>query len=123
MNNSLTLTLPISSSQRVAMEKRKNLLTVFWILIISLLAFSIVLYVFQVNELTKEIYLIQNYERKLDKLSKENKNAEIGFSTVNSLEKIEGDIQNLNLEKLTEIKYIRILDGQVVKTTQKVVGP
>ncbi|GAH97324.1 unnamed protein product, partial [marine sediment metagenome] len=55
---------------------------------ISILAF-LVFYIFQVNALTNETYLIQSCEEKLGQLSGENETLEVNFSKANSLTNIE----------------------------------
>jgi len=94
--------------------KRKFSLKAFWILsfisIISLLIF----YIFQVNSMIRETYLIQNYQRKIKELSQENKTLEINFFQANSLSTIESLVKNLNFEKVERIHYIQVLESQVV---------
>lgn len=79
------------------------------IFILFLLSF----YVFQVNSLNKEIYLIENYEKQLNQLSGENEALEINFSEVNSLRNIVSYLQDQNFERANKIKYIHILEAFV----------
>ena len=72
------------------------------------------LYIFQVGSLTKDIYLIKDYERKLDNLSKGNETLEINFSKSNSLSNIEGFLSKENFVKSNKVKYIQILESSVV---------
>ena len=89
-------------------------LPLFWALgIISIVAFS-VFYIFQVNTEVSERYLIQKYEKKINELSKENKNLEVGSAQVTSLDKVIEQIASLNFEKTDKIHYIRVLETQVV---------
>lgn len=73
----------------------------------------LVFYIFQVNALTKETHLIQSCEKKLSQLSGENEALEINFSKVNSLTNIENYLQNQNFEKVSQVKYIYILESSV----------
>jgi len=82
---------------------------IIFILILALLVF----YIFQVNALTKETYLIQSCEEKLSQLSGENETLEVNFSKVNSLANIENYLQNQNFEKVSQVKYIHILESSV----------
>ena len=88
---------------------KKVFLTVTFISILALLVF----YIFQVNTLTKETYLIQSCEEKLSQLSGENETLEVNFSKVNSLANIENYLQNQNFEKVSQVKYIHILESSV----------
>lgn len=73
----------------------------------------LMLYVFQINEITKISYLTKIYEKQIDEISQENKNLEISHSQLSTLENIETLVQNSNFEKVTQIKYIQILDSTV----------
>lgn len=88
---------------------KKILLTITFISILALLVF----YIFQVNALTNETYLIQSCEEKLGQLSGENETLEVNFSKANSLTNIENYLQSQNFEKVSQIKYIYILESSV----------
>jgi len=112
--NSYSSTQSISQRLVVLPKFPKIGLRAFWILsfisIISLLIF----YVFQVNSMIGETYLIQNYQRKINELSRENKTLGINFYQANSLSTIESLVKNLNFEKVEQIHYIQVLESQVV---------
>ena len=112
--NSYSLTQSISQRLVVLPKFPKIGLKFFWILsfisIISLLIF----YIFQVNAMIGKIYLIQNYQRKINELSRENKTLGINFYQANSLSTIESLVKNLNFEKVERIHYIQVLESQVV---------
>ena len=107
MNNALTLSLPISSTSRFRIKGFKVLWIFILILTLSLLAVCI----FQISAYTKEIYLIQNYEKKLNQLTRENKILEVNFSEVNSLNNVGNYVQNSVFEKANKIDYIRLLES------------
>ena len=88
---------------------KKVFLTITFISILALLVF----YIFQVNTLTKETYLIQSCEKKLSQLSGKNETLEVNFSKANSLSNIENYLQNQNFEKVSQVKYIHILESSV----------
>lgn len=109
--NTLTLNLPISIKQ-LSLKLNPKVFWVFgFILVISLL----VCYILQVNFMTKETYLIQDYQKKIGELSRENQILEINFSQQNSLSNIETIAKNLNFEKVDKIHYIQVLESQVVQ--------
>jgi len=106
--NVLTLPLPISIKQ-ISLN-----LKIFWILTIILTITFLVFYILQVNLMTKETYLIRDYQKTIKELSRENKILEINFSQENSLSHLEVLVKNLNLEKTDKIHYIQVLESQVV---------
>jgi len=73
----------------------------------------LVFYIFQVNALTRETYLIKNYEKNLGQLSSESETLKVDFSKVNSLSNLENYLQNGNFEKVTQVKYIQILESSL----------
>lgn len=75
----------------------------------------LVLYIFQVNSLAQEVFLIEDYQKNLAQIIENNEKLEINFAKFSSLENIENYLQNQNFEKATKIKYIRILESSVVK--------
>ncbi len=88
---------------------KKVFLTIIFISMLALLVF----YIFQVNTLTNETYLIQSCEEKLSQLSGENETLEVNFSKANSLANIENYLQRQNFEKVSQVKYIYILESSV----------
>lgn len=95
------------------MTKVLNINLVF-VLTLILGLFILVYYVWQVGALSKETYILEDYERKLLALF-ENKNyLDINFSKVNSLSNIEDYLAKSDFVKATQVKYIQILGGSVV---------
>lgn len=84
----------------------------FGLILIGVLS---VIYIFQVNSMIKEAYLVRNYQRKLKELARENKILEVNFSQSNSLANLEKlIIKDLKFEKIEKIYYIEVLGNQVV---------
>ena len=79
----------------------------------------LVFYVWQINDLTRGSYVINNYEKQISKLSEENKNLEISFAEDSFLGQALLKIQALNFQKTTSVKYIQILDGSVAAAKNK----
>lgn len=115
MENVLTLNLPTS---RFLSLKWKISLKFFWILGFILIITLLILYIFQLNLLFSQTYLIQNYEKKLEQLSKENAALEINSIQANSLETIESQIKELGFEKIENIEYIKVLENRVVRSNE-----
>jgi len=105
------LSPPISIGYRLTFN-----LKLFWILsLISILAL-LVLYIFQVNSLTREVYFIKSQEERLKTLTQENEALEVDFSKAGSLANLESYLQGKNFEKANQVRYIQILESSVVKS-------
>lgn len=76
----------------------------------SLLLF---LYIYQVIYLTKGSYLINNYEKELYSIAKENKDLEFDFAESNFLGQVLAKMQELNFQKTTSVNYVQILNSSV----------
>lgn len=83
----------------------------------SLVSLSI-FYIFQLNAVTERMYLIENYDKKIENLSQENKLLEIKFSKANSLENIRSLVENLGLNPVGKTEYIEIPESTVVIKTR-----
>jgi len=107
MNHTLTLNSPILvllNKEGLMIFKIVTFISIFCLLSLSIL---------QIGFLTKEFYLIKNYERRLTELSKENKILEIDFSKMNSLANIENYLLNEKFVKINGIKYIQIMESSI----------
>ena len=112
MNNTLTL------NPSILIRHRLNLnLKLFWLPIFIITIVLLVLYIFQVNFLAHQTYLIKDFEKKVEELSKEEKLLEITLSKMDSLSNIENHLLNENFVKANpnQIKYIQILESSVAK--------
>lgn len=86
----------------------------FLILGILLTVALLVFYIFQVNTEVSQRYLIQEYEKRIAEISKENQHLEISSAQASSLDNITILLGELNFEKTDKIHYIRVLETQVV---------
>ncbi len=77
-----------------------------------------IFYIFEMNSLINGTYLIKNYQKQLDGVLAENKNLEVGFAKTGFMGTIKEKTQELNFEKVKEVKYIQILDASVAKAQQ-----
>ena len=68
----------------------------------------LIFYVWQINNLVKDSYLINSYEKQISKLSEENKNLEVSSAKSTFLGQALEKIQALNFQKATLVKYIQI---------------
>ena len=83
------------------------------IIMVSILS---IFYVWQVNSLTQDSYMLNNYQHKIDKLTVENKNLQVSFAEDSFLGQALVKIQALNFQKITSadsVKYVQIPDSSV----------
>lgn len=96
--------------------KEKFNLKIIWIfgglLILILLIFSI----FQVNQMTRENFLVKSYKNRIGQLSENSELLKIDWAKSNSLVNIEQYLQTQNFKKVGQVRYIRILESSVVKS-------
>ena len=88
-------------------------INILFILTLILGLFILIHYVFQVGALSKDIYLLDDYQRKLANLLENNNSLDINFSKVNSLSNIEEYLLKSEFVKASQVKYIQILGGSV----------
>ena len=110
MSYTLVLSPPISINLRLSLA-----LKLFWTFIFVSVIFLSFFYVFQINALTGENYLLTSQEERLTELKKEAEILKIDFAKANSLTNIENYFQNRGFKKTNEVKYIRILGGSVAE--------
>ena len=113
MNKTKTLTLnPIILIVRYFSFKFN--LKFFWALGVFLTILLLVFYIIQTNSLAFEGFLAQSYQKKIDKLAKENEKLEINSAAAGSLSNINVLLSDLNFEKIGKIQYIQILESSMV---------
>jgi hypothetical protein len=74
---------------------------------------SLFFYIYQVISLTKTSYLIGSYNNKILTVSEENKNLEVSFAENSFLGEVLAKSQQLDFQKTTSVKYIKISDNSV----------
>lgn len=87
--------------------------------ILSVLSFAALIvlsifYIFQVNKEVGERYLIEDYQKRIDVIAKNNQALEITLGETNSLDKLTAMIGGLNLERAEKVSYIKVLGNMVV---------
>ena len=85
---------------------------------IALLVFSFGFYIFQVQAIINKEYQVEKYGQTIADVSRNNSFLEIEAVGLNSLENIEKKIENLNLVKVEEVRYIIISEDYLVKKTE-----
>lgn len=117
MPQTLTLNPSLSISRHFLLKLTScHLLTLKMVLILSLILIIslLVFYIFQINALVSESYLLQSYQKKLNEESLKNEALLINSAQVNSLGNIKKKIQELGFEKVEKVHYIRVLETQIV---------
>lgn len=82
---------------------------------ISLILCFLFLHVFQLNDIVKKLYLINDQKENLSQLSEENKVLKLNLVQNGSLKSLEDLAAKLDFEKIKEIKYIQITRDSFVK--------
>lgn len=113
MSYSRALNLPIPIIRPLTLKWRFSLKT-FWALSFISIIILLVFYIFQINSVTSESYLLQNYQKRLNQLRQENEILEIDLAQVNSLINVEKQIETLGFEKVDKVYYIQVLESQIV---------
>lgn len=112
MNPALILNPPFVLKCNLSL-KWKLILRICWTLLIISQIVLLIIYIFQVNSLTRQNYLLQAQKIKLAEMQKEKEILEINFSQANSLANVENYFQNQNFEKVNQVKYIKMLDNTI----------
>jgi hypothetical protein len=102
---------------RLAFAKELLKRLIFWLtvfVILPLLGF----YLFQMGELVKETYLVNQYQGQLRELSEKNLQLEEKINSLLSLESMEKEIKELNFVEVSKIKYIPISDSYLVRESR-----
>jgi hypothetical protein len=73
----------------------------------------LIFYVWQVVGLTKGVYLTNDYQKQIGRLSEENQNLQISFAESSFLGEALTKIEVLNFQKTTSVKYIQLSEGNV----------
>lgn len=112
-------TATLSFSKAKARSISVNFFQINWKLV-CLFGFLIclpllVLYVWQVNNLTNSSYLIKTSGKEINQLLEENKNLQVSFAENSFLGQALEKIQAMNFQKVVSVKYIQIPDNSVAK--------
>ncbi len=93
---------------------KKNSKTNFsFVVKLFMLSVLILFYIFQVTEMTKNLYKIRDYDRKISTIHEESRRAEYGFLKSNSISKAEELVEMNNFVRAENIHYINLLDVEI----------
>lgn len=87
-------------------------LKLLWIFILLIIFSLLIVFIYQLNVYTAEIYFIHNSEKRIAELSQENKILELNLAKANSLWNVGNYVQGF--EKAGRLEYIRVLEGTVL---------
>jgi len=105
-----TLTYPISQRAISLIKFPKISLKFFWILSFLLMGALLVFYIFQLTLFISAEHQVQNYQRKINDLSQENRVLKINSARTTTLENITKQAQEMGFVKIEKIYYIQALD-------------
>jgi hypothetical protein len=88
-----------------------KLVRIFTVLSVSLL---FVLYLYQVNNEISERYSVQESQKAISELVRENKTLEINTAKLGSLDSVTDSLEGLGFEKTDKIHYIKTSETHVV---------
>ncbi len=74
-----------------------------------------VLYVWQVNKIIVNGYLIKSYQKQINDLLRENKNLEIEMAKISYSENIRNKAKEINFVRVQKVTYIQVLDRLFAK--------
>ncbi|MDD5144731.1 MAG: hypothetical protein PHW72_01250 [Candidatus Pacebacteria bacterium] len=84
----------------------------FWLVLLFLAAFILFIFsIIHVNVYTGSLYSIQTFEDRINQLNEENRTLEINFTKANSLNNLTSYVQNQTFQKISNIKYVRVLES------------
>ena len=84
-----------------------------WIFGFMITITLLVSYIFQINEVTKESFLIYRHERDISAIFQQARDLEASLLAENSLSNMESLLDGLNYEKVSKVYYIQATDGQM----------
>ena len=90
----------------------------FILLTTGLSFFLLMFYVFQIQVVMGNDYKVGKYEKDIMEFSKNNSFLQMEVDKFNSLEDIETRIEDLNLVKVNEVKYIFISEDHLAREAQ-----
>lgn len=110
MNNILALNQIILLTRCVDLRwTRRFFAAIMMVSVFSLMVF----YVFQVNNLTSSSYSLQDYQKNIEKLTRENEMLEKSLAGTKLLSDVEGRTLEFGFEKVNKINYIQTIETSV----------
>lgn len=112
MNLSLILNPPIRIRDKISL-KWGFILKMFWVILLILIVLLFGIYIFQISAISKNSFLVEQYQKEIISSSEKNQNLEIYLASTDSLEEREKLIKNLGFEPVDKIHYIRIIETKI----------
>lgn len=111
MTNSLTLN-PFVLTSRVF--DLRPVARIFALFCIASVLFLFSFYIYQINKIVSEGYLIQSYEQEQERLQNENERMEINLAGMATLKNVQTQIVGLGFEETGKVHYVQGADVRVV---------
>lgn len=112
MDNVLALNPRVLINGRISLRPSARFFTLFCLILAS---FLLIFYVFQINKLVKESYLVQDYQQRGKKIAQENEALETSLAQTGTLKTIDGLVKGMNFEEISHVYYVQTSGSQVVK--------
>lgn len=106
LNQAILEKLSFVNFPRISLHK-------IWIFGFILITSLLIIYIFQISEITKASFSASQYEEAIAKLAQQNKSLELSLSQDNSLVSLESMLRQLNYEKVDKVYYIKVIDKGV----------
>lgn len=84
-------------------------------LLVAAILFNVGFYIYQINDLTKDIYLTKDYQVKIQELASVNHNLSSKALEGDSWSVLEEQIAKYNFEKVDNSKYVKVIGNSVVR--------
>ncbi len=75
----------------------------------------LIFYIFQVNQLTMESYLIKNDNRQMSMLTQENTDLQANFAQTSFLGQVQSEAASLDFQKTTNVAYVQLLQPSLAE--------
>ncbi|MDP2909893.1 MAG: hypothetical protein Q8N69_02355 [bacterium] len=85
-----------------------------WVLSVLIILTLSALYIYQISEDVSRRFAADEYGRKIDRYSKENKSLEVALTEQASLSKISENVKTLGYSNTGKIQYIKVMNNRVV---------
>ena len=117
MSYCLTINPTISNRKTFISETKRITFNINFVLYLSIVLTLVFLltYIFQIQTIIKEKYLIENYKTNIEKYTREIGMLEINLLSSNSLEIFEEKTKEHNFVKIDKIKYLPIPKEYLVR--------
>lgn len=106
-------TLTIAYSKIFSLSLPKVNWKVVFVVSLPALVLALLFYAWQASSLAGQYYLIENFEKRISKLTEANKDLQLNFAESSFLGQVVLKAEQMDFEKSSAVKYIQIQDDSV----------